>query len=97
MYLARIRLADRLHHVCTAFLLPLLAHGALTRQDFRSADGLYSLVKRRYPDAFVTGRDLAATSSADSDDELAIWVVLANALPRLWTRWSRPQGIVTTS
>jgi NAD-dependent histone deacetylase SIR2 len=27
-------------------------------QDFRSADGLYSLVKARYPDAFFTGRDL---------------------------------------
>ena len=27
-------------------------------QDFRSADGLYSLVKARYPAACVTGRDL---------------------------------------
>lgn len=27
-------------------------------QDFRSADGLYSLVKARYPDAFVSGKEL---------------------------------------
>ena len=27
-------------------------------KDFRSADGLYSLVKSRYPDAFFTGKDL---------------------------------------
>lgn len=27
-------------------------------QDFRSENGLYSLVKKRYPDTFVTGKDL---------------------------------------
>jgi NAD+-dependent protein deacetylase SIR2 len=27
-------------------------------QDFRSEDGLYALVKSRYPDSFVTGKDL---------------------------------------
>lgn len=31
---------------------------ASNKQDFRSADGLYALVKSRYPDSFVNGKEL---------------------------------------
>ncbi|WVR06964.1 hypothetical protein IAU60_004000 [Kwoniella sp. DSM 27419] len=41
--------------------------------DFRSADGLYSLVKSRYPDTFFTGKDLFSSGLFSNPDTTSIF------------------------
>lgn len=45
----------------------------LTIQDFRSENGLYALVKARYPDSFVTGKDLFSSGLFTNPDTVAIF------------------------
>lgn len=42
-------------------------------QDFRSADGLYALVKSRYPNSFVTGRDLFSSGLFSQPETTALF------------------------
>ncbi|KAL7417447.1 DHS-like NAD/FAD-binding domain-containing protein [Mrakia frigida] len=41
--------------------------------DFRSSDGLYNLVKARYPSTFVTGKDLFSSSLFRSPDSTSLF------------------------
>jgi len=45
----------------------------LTRQDFRSENGLYALVKHRYPDCFVSGKDLFSSGCFANPDTLQVF------------------------
>ena len=51
----------------------LSPHLIFISQDFRSSDGLYNLVKARYPSTFVTGKDLFSSSLFRSPDSTSLF------------------------
>jgi NAD-dependent SIR2 family protein deacetylase len=52
----------------------------LTSQDFRSEDGLYNLVKTKYPQVVVKGRDLFDVSLFSSPDTASIYFTFIASL-----------------
>lgn len=49
-------------------------------QDFRSNDGLYNLVKERYPDAFFTGKDLFSSGLFNSPETTSLFYTFIGEL-----------------
>lgn len=50
------------------------------QQDFRSENGLYSLVKKRHPDTFVTGKDLFSAGLFHNPDTTSVFLTFAAEL-----------------
>ena len=65
---------------CNAGIPVLLLLNCFTCQDFRSQDGLYNLVKERYPKAVVKGKDLFDVSLFSSPTTTSIFYTFIASL-----------------